>query len=88
MRCQVLELDVRVNTALVVKHLWTKLVEAKPSTALPLNSLGDASLFAVDDFHETWLAMRTRVSTHFNANPIASHLVGDRTRGPRTKVTV
>src|SRR6185312_9929499 len=76
-RSQMFELDFGIDSALVIEHPGTELVEAEAAAAVPTDTFRNAALLAIDDFHETRLAMRARVLAHFDADPASAHLVRD-----------
>lgn len=66
------------DMAVLVEHRQTELVETEASPALPSNSLGNATLLALDDLLQPRHAMSQGVVAHLNTDVAPPHLVRNR----------
>ena len=62
-----------------------KFVEVVASTAVPVECLADATLFAIDNFIHANFAVRISMFPQFYANPASAHFMGYSCCGSRSK---
>ena len=71
--------------ALLVEHGGTEAVEPEAAAAVPAGRLGNAALFAVNDFLQAGDAMCNGVLAHLDADIAAPRLVRHRCSGAGAK---
>ena len=82
------EADRRVDPAVFVENRRAEGAEAEAAAALPADILRDAALLAFDDLLHPQGAVGAGMLAHFDADPPASHLVRDGSRGARAEEAV
>ncbi len=84
----VIFVDYKIPVFVMIEEGWSKLIEFEATAPLPILRFRYSTLFALNNFPQSWEAYSIGVITQFDTNPSAAHFVSDSRSGTASKETV